>query len=353
MSVGGKAAGTGLSVLKMKRYGFLYDKVIAPDNLREAFFKVQRGKSGRKDIEAYRADLEENISFLHQSLQQGTYRTGIYNTFTVYDPKERLISATSVADRIVHHAIINICGDIFERYQVPFSYACRRGKGTFAAIERAQCNTSRYAWYLKLDVRKYFDNIHHEVLASFLQRIFKDRRLLWLLQAIVQSYAVTPCRGIPIGNLTSQYFANLYLSYADRYLVHELKIPAYIRYMDDMLLWSDNRNELIEKGVALEKFVGDRLRLQLKPFVLNRCSHGLPALGFVILPGQIRLNGRSKRRFERKMRENCFSYAAEGIDQAQFAAKMEALYAFIQHGCWHRIASLQMEKIRAMVDMEI
>ncbi|MCM1170130.1 MAG: RNA-directed DNA polymerase [Bacteroides sp.] len=331
----------------------MYERIMAPDNLREAFFKVQKGKGGRKDIEAYRENLEENISFLYHSLQKETYRTGIYNTFRIYDPKERLISAASVSDRIVHHAIINICGDIFERYQVPFSYACRKGKGTFAAIERAHCNMGRYAWYLKLDVRKYFDNIHHEVLVAFLRRIFKDKRLLWLLQTIVQSYAVTPCRGIPIGNLTSQYFANLYLSYADRYLLHDLRIPAYIRYMDDMLLWSDDRNELLEKGAALERFVVDNLRLQLKPFVLNRCPHGLPALGFVIFPGQVRMNGRSKRRFERKMRENCLLYAAGGIDQVQFAAKMEALYAFVRHGCWHAVASRQMEKLRAEVDVEL
>jgi retron-type reverse transcriptase len=272
----------------MKRYGYIFEKIIDPDNLRLAFWKAQKGKSGKADVQEFRGNLDKNLLNIRNALLDGSYRFGNYHYFKIYDPKERTICAAPFAERVVHHAIMNICDTYFERHQLPASYACRRGKGVFAALEKASEYQKKYGWYLKLDVRKYFDNINHEILYNQLTRLFKDTKLLSLFRQIINSYSVASGCGNPIGNLTSQYFANYYLSSADKYAVHTLRLP-YIRYMDDMILWADSKEELQEKGLLFERFIADSLHLELKPFVLNRTSHGLPALGFIVKPSKIRL----------------------------------------------------------------
>ncbi|MDR1861395.1 MAG: RNA-directed DNA polymerase [Bacteroidales bacterium] len=315
----------------MKRYGYLFDSIISPDNLRLAFYKAQKGKSAKPDVMEFRRDLDRNLLRLHDSLADGSYRVGNYHYFRVYDPKERLICAAAFAERVIHHAIMNVCDPLFERHQVPFSYACRRDKGVFAALEQARRNQCRYSWFLKLDVRKYFDSIDHAVLLGLLRRLFKDERLLALLWHIIDSYHVAPGKGNPIGNLTSQYFANYYLSPADKYAVHTLQIPAYIRYMDDMLLWADSKEELQAKGLQLEKYIDEKLSLALKPFVMNRTSHGLPALGFLVYPHQIRLNRRSRTRYAAKMRNYWCLLESGDITEKEFSINALALQAFIAH----------------------
>jgi retron-type reverse transcriptase len=329
----------------MKRHGYLFEPIIDIDNLRLAFYKAQRGKSSKKDIILFRKDLDKNLLRIHTVLKNDHYPFGNYHYFTIYDPKQRTICAAPFAERVIHHAIMNVCSIIFDNHQIPFSYACRTNKGTFAAIQQAASYQQKYKWYLKLDVRKYFDSIDHAVLVEQLQRVYKDEKLLYVLTQIIDSYHSRDDKGLPIGNLTSQYFANHYLSYADKQATEQLKIPAYIRYMDDILLWSDSQSELVEKGLAFKDFVEMKLNLILKPFILNKVAHGLPALGFSIFPDKIILNQRSKARFATKLANNIHLLHLGELSETEFQQHVLALYGFINHAESKGFANYILQKI--------
>ena len=314
----------------MKRVGDLYGAIAEPENLRLAFWKAQRGKAGKRDVLAFRQDLDARLGELRRDLLSGDVRVGEYKFFIVHDPKERLICAASFRERVLHHALMNVCGPVFERFQIHDSYASRTGKGTYAALARARCFTRRHGWYLKLDVRKYFDTVSHDVLKDLLRRLFKDRLLVRLLDALIDSYCSRPGQGLPVGNLTSQYFANHYLAVADHYL-ESLRVPGYVRYMDDMILWHDHDGLLMDAGRAFGAFLGERLRLELKPPCMNRGDRGLPFLGYLVYPETIRLNARSRRRFVHGLHACQDALARGSWSQAEFARHVLALVSFTGH----------------------
>ena len=185
---------------------------------------------------------------MQKGLVAQTLQIGDYHYFKIHDPKERLICAASFSERVLHHAVMNVCDPFFNRYQIFDSYACRKSKGTYAALDRARHFNHHFKWYLKLDVRKYFDSIHHGRLKRLLVKQFKDKSLLDLFNGIIDSYHVSDACGIPIGNLTSQYFANHYLAVADHFIKEELRIKGYVRYMDDMVLWHNDKISLLKSG---------------------------------------------------------------------------------------------------------
>ncbi len=221
----------------MRRQGNLIDKIANIENLQLAYYKAQKGKAEKTKVFNFGKQLQANLQKLQQQILSGCVETGNYNYFTIYDPKKRLICAASFEQRVLHHALMNICHLYFERSQIFESYASRIGKGTYAALDKARRFNKRYKWFLKLDFRKYFDSLDHIVLKSQLNRLFKDRQLLNIFSSIIDSYCVGSGKGVPIGNLTSQYFANHYLSQADHYMKEIVNIPAYTRYMDDVILW--------------------------------------------------------------------------------------------------------------------
>lgn len=301
------------------------------DNLRLAFWKAQRGKAGKEEVEVYRRDLDINLILLREQLLEGKIDVGHYHYFTIYDPKERIICAASFPERVVHHALMNVCHDIFEDYQIYDSYATRVDKGTYAALYRAAYFQKKYRWFLKLDVRKYFDSIDHEVLLALLYRRFKDKKLLSVFMQIIDSYEVGPGKGVPIGNLTSQYFANYYLAYADRLVKEELKIPAYVRYMDDMVLWHNDKEVLKRIGKTLQSYLKDSLQLSLKEWCLNKTQYGLNFVGYRVFPDVIRLNNRSKKRFENKMKLYWNKMESGEWSQKKYQDHVLPLLAFAGH----------------------
>ena len=313
----------------MKRKGYILEQIADPDNLRHAYWNAQTGKSAKKDVIAFREHLDSNLVMIRSRLLDGSYRFGNYHYFTIYDPKERVICAADFGERVVHHAIMNICAVDFENRQIPFSFACRKGKGTLAALKQAARYQKIYPWYLKLDVRKFFDSIDHAVLFSQLQRMYKDARFLNLLWRLIDSYHSIDGKGLPIGNLTSQYFANHYLSYSDKYLTEQLHQKAIVRYMDDVFLWAYDRDELIEKGQRFENYVQENLLLTLKPFVLNKSEHGLPALGFHLFPEETRLNASSRKRFAQKMKQYDIMLKNDAIKDTRCAQNILSMYGFI------------------------
>jgi len=194
------------------------DAVAEPDNLRLAFWKAAKGKRGKLDCRTFQARLDDHLHELREDLLADRVSVGEYHYFQIRDPKERTICAASFRERVLHHALMNVCEPIVERAAIFDSYACRRGKGRLAAIHRAQHFAVKHRWFLKLDIRKYFDSVVHTVLETLLETKIKDPAVLRLFGRIIDSYATGLGRGLPIGNLTSQHFANFYLAPLDRFI---------------------------------------------------------------------------------------------------------------------------------------
>lgn len=317
--------------MTMKRQGHLIVKIAAIENLQLAYYKAKKGKSFKNEVYLYGKYLQKNVQLLQQQLLTGNLVIGNYRYFTIYDPKKRLICAAPFVQRVLHHALMNVCHPFFESAQIFHSFASRKGKGTYEALEKAKYNVRRYQWFLKLDFRKYFDSLDHSILNNQLGKLFKDSQLLKILGKIIDSYHITPNKGVPIGNLTSQYFANHYLSPADHYVKEILKIPAYIRYMDDLVLWHNDKERLKTAGIALKNFTENTLNLNLKPFCLNRNSHGLPFLGYLIYPDKTLLAHRSRYRFIQKIR--CYNKNLENgyWTQKEYQQHIQPLIAFTEY----------------------
>ena len=287
----------------MRRVGNLYEKICTLNNLQDAFLKAVKVKSTRREVVAFRQNFNENINTLRRGLLFESSTIGEYRFFMVYDPKERLICAASFPERVLHHAIMNICEPYLDGYAIFDSYACRQGKGSHKALARAQKFSRNNRWYLKLDIRKYFDSIDHQIVLSLLERRLKDKKLLTLFRKLLETYHTEPSKGLPIGNLISQHLANFYLGLFDHWLKETRRIKGYLRYMDDFLLFAEQRSGLQTELVAITDFLKSKLQLELKPAIqLNHCRHGIPFLGFRVFPDRLILTPQSRRRFVAKFR---------------------------------------------------
>jgi retron-type reverse transcriptase len=313
----------------MKRVGNLYAAITEPDNLRLAFWKAAKGKRDRKEVIDFGRDLAGNIQRLRVQLLREQPVIGNYRFFEVRDPKQRNICAAPFPERVLHHAIMNFCEPVLDSYAVFDSYACRRGKGGRNAVARAREFARGHAWYLQLDIHKYFDSIAHGVLLDQLRRRFKDQQLLRLFGKIFETYQTAPGRGLPIGNLVSQHLANFYLGALDHWLKETRRILPYLRYMDDFILFAENREILKKELRLLREWLAVNLNLRLKEGPkLNRTRLGFTFLGYRIFPGHILLAPRSKNRFARKFRSYQRRYLAGEWPLEELVRHMEPLVEF-------------------------
>jgi retron-type reverse transcriptase len=294
----------------------LFAQVIDFENLYAAYHDARASKRYRSSILKFGYRLEKNLVTLRRDLANKTYRHGGYREFVINDSKKRLIKAAPFRDRVVHHAVCNIIEPIFERSFIYDSYACRNGKGTHAAVLRLEhfirslrggdvlkkdgatiANLSA-SYCLKCDISKYFNSVDHDVLFSLLKREISDEDILWLLHEILESNP----QGIPIGNLTSQLFANVYLSELDNFVKRELHERYYLRYMDDFLILSADKKHLREIKILITAFLRDRLKLTMHPkkaeiFPIDR---GIDFLGYVLRDGKRFLRKSTVERFIKK-----------------------------------------------------
>jgi len=315
----------------MKRANNLLLRVADPDNLRFAAWKAAKGKRHSQEVLDWSEQTDRHLSVLREQILRGQVSVGNYRYFKVFEPKERQICASAFGEQVLHHALMNVCHEYFERAQVFDSYASRKGKGTYAALERAKKYTHRHEWYLKLDVQKFFESISQEVLIGQLTRMFKDAALVGIFEQIIHSYEASPGRGLPIGNLTSQYFANHFLTGIDRLAKEKLYVRAYVRYMDDMVFWHSDKAPLLEIHAAVSDFVESELRCTLKPEGLNRTRCGLPFLGYHIFPHHVRLLQKSKQRLIYKMRVINEGYQSGDWHEAKCQRRALPLLAFTAH----------------------
>ncbi|MBQ7211308.1 MAG: hypothetical protein IJS19_01350 [Muribaculaceae bacterium] len=315
----------------MKRIPCLFDEICSYDNLLAAFYNAAKGKRGKKEVIRFSSRLEENIAQLRKSLLSGIPPVGNYHYFEIFDPKRRMICAAAFEERIIHHAIINVCQPVFDRNLIANTFATRKGKGVYQAIDKAMTLMRRCRFVAKLDFKKYYDSIDHLVLKRKLARIFKDHKLLLLLERIIDSYSVTEGKGLPIGNLTSQYFANHYLSDIDHAATEKLHAKGYVRYMDDILLFGDSQ-PIVKELVKNIDMMANSTALTLKSPIIGKTENGINYLGYRLFPHHFVLAGRSKRRYRQKIRLYTRLFNMGEWSEREYALHLTPLAAFAAHG---------------------
>ncbi len=303
-------------------YRNLWPQVVSWENLLRAYRKCRRRKRYRQPATEFDFAWEEHLLRLQRDLVDGTYEHGPYRHFQISDPKPRQISAAPFRDRIVHHALVSVLEPIFERGFIHDSYACRVGKGTHRALQRVQYFQRRYPWCLQTDIVKFFPSVDHEILLTTIRRRIADRQVLGLIEAILATgddalgADVAPAwfggddllgalrpRGLPIGNLTSQFFANVLLDPMDHYVKESLGIPGYVRYADDLLLFGESKPQLWDCASRLAERLGSyRLRLHPRKTHVSPTDGDLTYLGFRVSRQGLRLSQQGLRRFIRRSR---------------------------------------------------
>jgi RNA-directed DNA polymerase len=306
-----------------KTFKNLYEQVASFENLWLAYRKARRGKRYGVPAASFDRHAEESVMQIQKELISGCWTPGNYRNFYIYEPKKRLISAAPFRDRIVHHAVVNILEPIWEARFSEASFACRKGKGTHAAVERAHWGVRNCRYYLKGDVVKFFPSVDHDVLMGLLARKIADDQLLLLIRRILESgcdihtddglAAYFPGddlfsphsrkRGLPIGNLTSQFFANVLLNELDQFVHGVVKPRQYVRYSDDFVLFDHDKEKLLEaRCLSIEKLAELRLRGHPRKTAMRASSMGLKFLGFKLTPKTRRLNPESIHRFRNRMK---------------------------------------------------
>lgn len=261
------------------------------------------------DIQLFEQRLEDEVFALHQDLVDDCYKHGPYTSFYVCDPKRRHIHKPTVRDRLLHHAIFRVIEPVFDKSFVFDVWSCRRGKGTHAAIERFQRlawklsrNNTQTVWVLKLDIRKFFEEVNQERLLGILEEKIRDVQTMDLLRKIISSFL----KGIPLGNLTSQLFANIYLNPFDQFIKHRLKVRHYLRYCDDMLLFDLRPDYLSELLLKIQRFLWEELFLTLHPkkISLTKYHQGIDVLGYICFPHYRILRVKTQKRMFRRISKN-------------------------------------------------
>lgn len=289
---------------------FLFQRIISNKNLFGAWREFKKGKTGKTDVLKFAENAERNLVELHANLSRGTYRHGRYTRFFVHDPKQRPIAKASVRDRVLHHAICRVLGPLLDKQFIFDSYASRKTKGTHAAnnrlrefARRLSKNGTRTVWLLKCDVRKFFDSVDHEILLGLCKEKIGDKALLELLRMIVTSFETRPGKGVPLGNLTSQLLANIYLDQLDQYVKRELRYKYYLRYTDDFVLLAESRGELEKYLPIIQAFLRQRLQVEMHPnkIVFRKWHQGFDFLGYVHFGHHKLVRPKTLRRLFRKL----------------------------------------------------
>ncbi len=296
----------------------VFNRIVSLENLFLAWREFRKGKRAKHDVQQFEFALEDNIFQLHDELVSRAYRHDVYVPFSINDPKPRHIHKATVRDRLLHHAIFRVLYPVFDRCFIFDSYSCRIKKGTHRAVRRLQvfarkasANNSRNFFALKCDIRRYFDSIDHRILRSLIHRNIVDCDALWLIGQILNSYHQFPGTGLPLGNVTSQLFANIYLHELDRFVKHELRAPFYMRYCDDFLLLGSSAEQLLQAKDDIADFLQQRLRLQMHPNKVALYTHrqGIDFVGYVVRPHCTTLRTKTRRRIlERVTSENKPAY---------------------------------------------
>lgn len=287
-----------------------YLDIISLDNLLLAWSEFIKGKKNKKDVQIFSRNLIDNIIQLQAELANFTYQHSGYEAFNISDPKPRNIHKASVRDRLLHHAIYRQLYPFFDNTFTPDSYSCRNNKGTHRAINKFRTmalkvsqNNTKTCWVLKCDIKKFFANINHDILKNILKQYIPDQNILWLLNKVIDSFETTPNTGLPLGNLTSQLFINIYMNEFDQFIKHKLKQKYYVRYADDFVFFSQNRNDLLKIVKPIKEYLSKKLLLTIHPkkISLSTLASGVDYLGYIHFSKHRILRTKTKHRIIKKV----------------------------------------------------
>lgn len=329
----------------------MFDELVSWQNLLSAHRKASHGKRGSRSVASFEHRLEDHLADLPAELIAGSYRPGPYRSFVIHEPKRRLISAAPFRDRVVHHALCNVIEPLFEGHFSAASFANRVGKGTHRAVTRAQELAREHPFVLQLDLEQFFPSVDHGILRRRLEARIADPRVLALVDTILASgqgllddvyrmvyfpgddlFAVNRPRGLPIGNLTSQFWANVYLDELDQFITDELGCLAYVRYVDDLLLFADSKATLWRfKAAVLDQLAS--LRLTAHPGAHPRpVTEGFPFLGFTLSPGRRRLKSRKGLHFRRKLKADLAAWRTGVTSGTEVVASVQGWLNHVRYG---------------------
>lgn len=332
----------------------LFSKITALNNLTIAYKNAIKQKRFQKSILSFEKNLGSNLLRVQKQLRNKTYRHGSYNFFTIYEPKKREISAAPFKDRIVHHAVYQILEPIYDNNFIYDSYACRKGKGTHAAVKRlkkflqSHYDKTDQTYALKCDVSKCFPSINHQILIKILQKTIKEQKLMWLLEEIISSYESDDRynhlfasdshfiqdrpRGIPIGNLTSQLFMNVYLNELDQFMKHNLRAQYYLRYVDDFIILHSSKPYLHQLTEKIRNFLSDELFLTLHPKKVRvfPVEQGVDFLGYVVFKNHIRLRSTNVKKFKKRLKKFKKQFRLGQISKDKIKASITSWLAHAQ-----------------------
>ncbi len=300
----------------------------------------------------FEKDLEQNIFRLHRELVDKKYKHGAYSDFYIYDPKLRHIHKATVRDRILHHAIFQVLNPIFEPTFISHSFSCRVGKGTHKGVEmlgeilrKVSKNHTKTTYALKCDVRKFFDSVDHTILTQFLRRKIKDTDTLWIMEEIIESFSGQSSnlfirKGLPIGNLTSQLFANVYMNEFDQFMKKELRVKNYVRYTDDFIVVSESEDFLKELVPKIQDFLCSYLNLELHPskVMIGKYHRGVDFLGYVSFPHHRSLRKRTEKRMVRKLDEKIEMAKRGQITEEKLKQTLESYLGALSHATARRLS---------------
>lgn len=345
----------------MKYIKNIYDEICSFENLHTAYLQARKNKRYREEVLGFTSNVEEFLYDIQKELLNGTYRVGKYREFFVFEPKKRLIMALPFKDRVVQWAVYQKINPYFAKGYIIDSYACINGKGAHQAIQRLHYwlklvgrKPEKY-YYLKMDITKYYYRIDHDVLVSILERKIKDKRLMALLENIIRcdshSFGLplgvnldevdvrVDNKGMPIGNLTSQMFANIYMNEVDQYIKRELKLHYYVRYMDDMIILHDNKQELHEIKDKIEDFLNNQLKLNLNnKTAIRPVTLGIEFVGYRVWNTHIKLRKSTALKMKRRLKYLKNQYNKGEIEFEDVRASVASYHGLLKHCNSYRLS---------------
>ncbi len=336
----------------MKTANNVYNEIISPKNLFLAWDEFKKGKRKKKDVQKFEWKLEENIFQLYRDLKSKKYKHETYTSFHIQDPKQRHIHKATVRDRVLHHAIFKVVNPIFEPTFISHSFSCRVDKGTHKGINDVSfmlrgisSNGFKPCFALKCDIKKFFDSVDHNILIGIIRKRIKDKNALCLLEEIIESFVSSQSnifqrKGLPIGNLTSQLFANIYLNEFDQFIKHNLGIKNYCRYTDDFVVVADNRKYLVDLVPKISNFLSAKLQLCLHPqkVSIRKFHQGIDFLGYILLPHYRVLRAKTRQRIFKKLKERTVEYKSRIISGETLEQSLQSYLGVLSHANAHELS---------------
>lgn len=332
-----------------------YEELCSYENLFFAFQRARKGKTLKDYVINFEKNLQVNLQKLRIELLMQTYKPRPLKTFILRDPKTRKISKSEFRDRVIHHAICNVIEPVFDKKFISDSFANRLRKGSINAVKRfdyfkrkVSRNNTRKVFVLKADIKKYFESVNHRILIKILERTIKDKRIIWLITIILQNHKSKKENiGMPLGNLTSQFFANIYLNELDQYIKHKLKIKYYIRYVDDFVIIHNSSKILKVYKEKIDEFLKTKLDLELHPDKTRilKLKKGINFLGFRIFYHHKLLNKKNIKKFERNLKQLQKEYSQNKINREEIIEKVDGWITYAKNANTHKYCKKLTNKI--------